>query len=104
MTNWIDAKNKPEIELGETKHVWVCVRNRNGDLIARDCYFVNHPLPDFDGDGELPDWVSLTCDGEPTDFVGFAELLGHPDYSGYYERLVGVEFWAEIDYPLPPVN
>lgn len=104
MAKWVDASVVPVVELGGAVHVWVCVRNRNGELIARDAYFVNHPLP-FEGeDGEFPDWASLNCDGEPADFVGFAELLSHPDYDGYCEPLCGVSHWAEVEYPVPPAN
>lgn len=102
MTNWIEAAKQPQIDLGDAVEVWVCVKNQKGNLRTRVAYFVNHPLPKENEDGEYPDWSSLNCDGEPADFVGFASLLSHPDYDGYYEPLRGVTHWAEIEYPEVP--
>lgn len=102
MTNWNDISVSPKADLGEAVHVWVCVRNRKGKLFTRDAYYVNHPMPSPDENEEYPDWASLTCDGEPADFVGFAMLTSHPEYDGYYEPLAGVELWSEMQYPEAP--
>lgn len=102
MANWIEAAKPPQLALGDTIEIWVCVKNQKGDLRTCVAYFVNHPLPQEDEDGEFPDWASLNCDGDPADFVGFARLLSHPDYDGYYEPLRGVTHWAEIEYPEVP--
>lgn len=104
MIAWLDAKSSPPtIDLGDSVEVWVCIRDRKGALKTSVAYYVNHPLADIGPDDEYPDWVSLNHDGEPADFVGFARLTSHPDYDGYYEPITGVEQWAEIEYPEPPV-
>lgn len=100
MTNWNDISVAPKAELGGAVNVLVRVRSRNEKLLTLDAWYVNHPMPSLDDGDEYPDWAAL-CDGEPTDFVGFATLIIRHDYDGhsYFEPLKGVELWAEIEYP-----
>lgn len=45
MTNWIEAAKPPQLPLGDTIEVWVCVKNQKGHSRTCVAYFVNHPLP-----------------------------------------------------------